>query len=70
MPRNLFVPLAVVPMNVPQSSFTTGQVLSVKGEAKTVVVATQTGRSNARRKTMSAREKGERTARETSGVAT
>ena len=57
MPRNLFVPLAVVPMNVPLSSVTTGQVLSVEGEAKTVAVATQTGISNARRKTMSTREK-------------
>ena len=51
------MPLAVVPMNVPLSSVTTGQVLSVEGEAKTVAVATQTGISNARRKTMSTREK-------------
>lgn len=54
MPRKLLVPLAVVPINVPLSSLTTGQVLSVKGEAKTAVVATQTQErprgSNMRRK--------------------
>jgi hypothetical protein len=67
MPRKLFVPLAVVPMNVPLSSVTIGQVLSVEGEAKTGAVATQTRTSNAPRKTISAREKDGQTARETTG---
>jgi predicted solute-binding protein len=67
MPRNLFVPLTAVPMNVPLSSVTIGQVLSAVGEAKTVAVTTQTATSNAWRKTISAREKDEQTARETSG---
>ena len=46
------MPLAVVPMNVPLSSVTIGQALSVEGEAKAVAVATQIGISNARRKTV------------------
>ena len=50
--------LAVVPMNVPLSRVTTGQVLSVEGEASTVVVATKIETRNARRMTMTAREKG------------
>lgn len=57
MPRNLFVPLAAVPTNVPLSSVTMGQVLSDEGEAKTVAVTTQTETSSAWRKTMSARRR-------------
>ena len=55
MPRNLFVPLAVFPTNVPLSRVTTGQVLSVEGETKTVVIATQTEKRNVWRTAMTAR---------------
>ena len=69
MPRKLFVPLAVIPMNVPLSRVTSGQVqvLSVGAEAKTLAAAIQTGISNARRKTMSTREEDGQTAREIAG---
>ena len=67
IPRNLFVPLTVVPMNVPPSSVTIGLITSVEGAAKTVAVSTQTATSDARRKTMTTREKEYRSASETSG---
>ena len=56
IPRNLVVPLAVVPMNVPLSSVTMGSLAYVEGAAETVAVAAQIA-SNARWKTMTTREK-------------
>ena len=67
MPRNLLVPLAVVPMNVPLSSVTIGKEVCVEGAARTVTVTTQTATSKAQRKNMTTRQKGQQAAMETVG---
>lgn len=53
MPRNLFTPLAVVPVNAPLSSVTIGA-------AKTEAIAAQMITSDARRKAMNGRERDKR----------
>ena len=63
MPRKWFVPLAVVPMNVPLSSVTIGPVEYFVAAAKTVAVAAQIETRNSRRKTMTAKEHNWRVAR-------
>ena len=58
MPRNLFVPFAVVPVNRPLSSVTLGAVGGVGVKvAKTVVAAVHIATSDTRREGMIAREK-------------
>jgi hypothetical protein len=57
IPRNLFVPLAVVPVNRPLSSETIGPVAGVGEEAaKTVAAAAQIVISDTRRKPMGTKE--------------
>jgi len=67
MPRNLFTPSAVVPMNLPLSSVTIGGVAYIVGAAKTVAVAAQMAISDARRKAMASRGDDWRVPRGTSG---
>jgi len=56
MPRNLFTPSAIVPMNLPLSSVTIGGMAYIVGAAKTVAVAAQMATRDARRKAMTSRD--------------
>ena len=67
IPRKRFVPLAVVPVNVPPSSLTIGPVGCLVGAAKPAVIAAQMVASNAGRNFMTTKEKNWRVPGGTSG---
>jgi len=68
MPRNLFKPSAVVPINFPLSSMTIGGAACVVGlgAAETVKAATQMATRERKRKIMTARENNQRSSKEES----
>ena len=56
IPRNVFTPLAVLPMKVPSSRMTVGLVAGIVGVAKTVAVMAQMETRNPRRRAMASKE--------------